>query len=226
MKIKKFTEPPFWDDFIDSEPLCQSFIQNYDEIKKECFRLNKYLGFLFIQYPVLKLNIRGFKSYFIDYTTKWRLAPFFGGRYDGNVNKRATELQLIKLDIEAFLVRLFCPKIYSLMKDYFDKKIILNAVFAKLNPGSEIKAHIHPVKDGVHRMNIHLGIFCDPDCKITVGEETRVWEEGKLLAFKNTGPYRHSVVHNGTKDRIILFVEVDAKYLEKYGVFRGERIKD
>jgi hypothetical protein len=44
------------------------------------------------------------------------------------------------------------------------------------------------------------------------------------LAFKNTGPYRHSVVHNGTEDRVILIVELDVKYLEKYGVFKGERI--
>lgn len=215
---KKFTEPPFWEDILQDDPILKKLVDNFEIIKKESIRLNKYLNFLFNKYPVNKM--------LVDRTTPWKLAPIFGGRYDENINRRATKLQILKLEIEAFFVRLFCPATHKLLKDYFRKKILLNASFSKLSPGSIIKPHIHPSKSGVRRMNIHMGILCDPECKITVGEEIRTWQEGKILAFKSTGPYRHSVIHGGTKDRTILFLEFDSKYFEQYGVFNGKRIKD
>jgi hypothetical protein len=224
--IKKFTEPPFWDNFIGNEPLCKSLIENFSSIEKEALRLEK-LNFLYGKFPVSEIKLKNnqsIKFYIITKTVRWSIAPLFGSRYDTHARRRASKLMLLNADIGAFFIRLICPKTYGLLKDLFRQKIVLNAYFTKASPGVFIKPHIHPISDGVHRMNIHLGIFCDPNATVTVGEETRTWEEGKLLAFKNTGPYRHSVVHNGTEDRVILIVELDVKYLEKYGVFKGERI--
>jgi len=227
-KIKKFTEPPFWDNFLETEPLCKSLVENFASIKQESLRLKKF-GILYGKFPVSEIKLKNHESlkfYIITKTVKWSIAPFFGSRYDTHARRRASKLMLLKADIGAVFIRLLCPKTYTLLRDLFKKKIVLNAYFTIASPGVHIKPHIHPISDGIHRMNIHLGICCDPEAKVTVGEETRTWEEGKLLAFKNSGPYRHSVEHKGTQDRLILIVELDVKYLEPYGVYKGERIKD
>jgi hypothetical protein len=229
-KIKTYTEPPFWDNFIGNEPITQSLLKNYEEIKKEALRMKIYAGFLlYTKYSVPKLKLKFNKNiqhYFIDDSTIWRISPFFGSRYDNNARRRSTTFKLLYADALAFFVRLICPKTYSLLKEGFKNKIILNAYFTELVPGSIIKPHIHPQSNGIHRMNLHLGLVCDPECVITVGEETRTWEEGNILAFKNSGPYRHSVIHRGIRNRIVLIVELDVKYLEPYGVFKGNLIKN
>jgi hypothetical protein len=229
-KIKNYTEPPFWDNFIGSEPITQSLLENYEEIKKEALRMKKYAGFIMYgkySVPQLKLKSnREIQHYFIDDSTIWRISPLFGSRYDNNARRRSTKFKLLYADALAFFVRIACPRTYSLLKKGFENNFILNAYFTELIPGSVIKPHIHPQSNGIHRMNLHLGIMCDPDCTITVGEETRTWEEGKILAFKNSGPYRHSVEHKGTQNRIVLIVELDVKYLEPYGVFKGSLIND
>lgn len=226
MKFKKYSEPPFWEDsFIEKEPISKNLIRNFLNIKNEVLRLKKIANILFARYPAYKLRkVKSTKHYFIADNTDWKIAPFFGGRYDANAKRRSSLFLLLYSDLISFFVRLICPKTYSLLKYAFKNGILLNAYFAQLSPGSFIKPHYHPIKDGIYRMNLHLGLVCDPECKITVGEETRTWEEGKLLAFKNSGPYRHSVEHKGTKDRIILIVELDVKYLEQYGVYKGHRI--
>lgn len=225
--MKKYSEPPFWEDIIvEKDPICQSLVHHFDDIKKDVLRIKKIANILFDVYPASKLNTKKTEHYFIDHKTDWKIAPIFGGRYDVNARRRSSFFNLIKSDIISFIVRLLCPKTLSLLQKYFKEKIILNAYFTQLSPGSIIKPHYHPIENGVHRMNLHLGIICDPKCKITVGEKTKTWEEGKILAFKNSGPYRHSVEHNGTHNRIILIVELDVEYLKQYGVYRGQIIKN
>jgi len=228
MKLKKYSEPPFWQDvFVNKEPISQDLINNFITIKKECLQLKKIANILFAKYPAHKLRkVKTANHYFIEDNTDWRIAPFFGGRYDTNAKRRSSFFRLIYSDLISFFVRLICPKTHSLLKKGFNEGIILNAYFTQLSPGSKIKPHYHPIINGIHRMNLHLGIVCDSGATITVGEETKTWEDGKILAFKNSGPYRHSVVHNGIHNRIILIVEIDVKYLENYDVFKGERIKD
>jgi aspartyl/asparaginyl beta-hydroxylase (cupin superfamily) len=62
-------------------------------------------------------------------------------------------------------------------------------------------------------MRIHLGLVCDPECVITVGDQSRVWREGEIIAFKDGGPYLHSVAHNGTADRWVLVFDLTLDYL-------------
>lgn len=226
MKIKKYSEPPFWDVFIGKEPVTQNLLENFHLIKQEVLRLKKVENFLFAKYAANNPKLQTKDHYFIEKDVNWKIATIFGSRYDVNARRRASRYRLWKSDVLSFFVRLMCPKTTSLLRTYFKENIVLNAYFTQLSPGSEIKPHYHPIENGIHRMNLHLGIVCDPDAKITVGEETKTWEDGKILAFKNSGPYRHSVTHNGTHDRIILIVELDVKYLEQYGVFKGERIYD
>ena len=63
-------------------------------------------------------------------------------------------------------------------------------------------------------MRIHLPIVVDPDCKITVGTHTHTWEEGKILSFIDGD--MHSVKHLGTKDRIVVSVDMRINYAKQY----------
>jgi aspartyl/asparaginyl beta-hydroxylase (cupin superfamily) len=80
-------------------------------------------------------------------------------------------------------------------------------------PGSYIKPH-HGWS--FTYLRIQLGLRCDPGCRITVGNETQAWIEGKLVAFKDGGKYPHSVIHNGKSERIILSIDLRLIYLKKF----------
>lgn len=228
--MKRFTEPPFWEDILEEkeEPFFNSLIDNFDVIEKEILRLYKLSKFLkfFWKYPVQKSDLKLSNWWFIEESTRWTVAPVFGGKNDALVRRRAKKFFLIASEPLSFLVRFLCPQMSKILKFYFDKKILLNSTINIIYPGSVIGPHIHPVFDHKHRMNYHLCITEDPAAELTVGYETKTWKKGKIVAFKNSGPYRHSVVHKGKDIRIILMAEIDVDYLKSYGVYRGQRIKD
>jgi len=228
--MKRFSEPPFWEDVLENEPIFKRLIDNFDIIEKELLRLHKIGKFIkiFYKYPVQKKNLK-FKNkdwWFIDKNTEWRISPLFGAKHDANVSRRTGKFRIMMWETVAFFIRKLCPETIALLKHDFDTGKILNASIPVLYPGAEIKPHRHPVFNNKHRMNYHLCITEDPEAYLTVGYETKTWRKGKILAFKNSGPYRHSVIHKGKDFRIVLMLELDVDYLEKYGVFKGKRMKD
>ena len=230
--MKKFTEPPFWEDILEreQEPLFKRLIDNFDVIEKEILRLYKVSKFvkLFYRYPVQKsdLKFKNADGWFIEESTKWTLTPIFGAKHDANIRKRTSKLWVLTLEGLAFVIRYLCPQTTKLLREDFHNAKILNSSINVIHPNSEIKPHKHPLLNNKHRMNYHLCITDDPDAQLTVGDETKSWKRGEILAFKNSGPYRHSVIHKGKNTRIILMLEIDVDYLIPYGVFRGVRVKD
>jgi hypothetical protein len=229
--MKMYTEPPFWEDILCNEPIFAKMVNNFNVIEPEMIRLHKFGKYLklFFKYPVQKkdLKVKNKDWWIIEETTDWKLAPIFGAKHDALISRRTDKIKILAYDTVAFFIRKFiCPKTVSLLKDGFETGKILNTSVPVLGPGAEIKPHKHPIKDHKHRMNYHLCITEDPEAYLTVGHETKTWKRGQILAFKNTGPYRHSVIHKGKNTRIVLMLELDVDYLEMYGVFRGERIKD
>jgi len=228
--IKKFTEPPFWEDILTEEPIYQKLIINFDIIEKELIRLHKIGKFtkLFYKYPVQKKNLKlkGTDWWFIDEDTNWKISPIFGAKHDKNIHKRTSKFKVYYYEFIAFIVRILCPQTTNLLIQDFKDGKILNASIPVLYPNSEIRPHRHPTFNNKHRMNYHLCVTEDPEAYLTVGYETKSWKRGEIIAFKNSGPYRHSVVHNGKNIRIILMLELDVDYLKQYGVFKGERVKD
>jgi len=228
--MKKFTEPPFWEDKLTNEPIFKSLVDNFDVIEHELLRLYKIGRFvkLFVKYPVQKKDLKIKKTdwWFIEESTRWNLAPIFGAKHDVNIYQRIGKLRVLGYELLAFVVRTLCPKTTNLLRDYFHDAIILNSSVNVIYPNSEIKPHKHPILNHKHRMNYHLCITDDQDALLTVGYETKSWKRGEILAFKNSGPYRHSVAHRGKNTRIILMLELDVDYLNSYGVFRGVRISD
>ena len=77
------------------------------------------------------------------------------------------------------------------------------AKISVLQPGTVIKPHSGPSNT---RIRLHLGIKVSKEASITVGNETRTWTEGKILAFDDS--YTHSVIHRGEAPRIALIADI------------------
>ncbi len=83
---------------------------------------------------------------------------------------------------------------------------MLTAFFSILAPGKHIPAHRGPYK-GILRY--HLGLIVpEPvaECRIRVGDEMRVWEQGKSLLFDDT--FEHEVWNDTAGTRVVLFMDV------------------
>ena len=195
----------FWDDHIKDVPLYKELIQNYPQIKEEVLNYLKYKNSLF-DYP--KYVVFG-KQLYDNY---WKACPLsnFEGEF---ISNNATEMEKIYIKQIIDNARQQCPTINSIISNLEGQLNLKNAFISRLIPGSIINPHHGWTNDF---LRIHLGLVCDPDCKITVGKETKTWEEGKILAFKDGGPFLHSVEHKGTSERIILSADVKLSYLSQY----------
>ena len=195
----------FWEDHITDVPIYKNLIENYLQIKEEILNYLKYKNSLF-DYP--KYIISG-KALYDNY---WKACPLsnFEGEF---ISNGASEIEKMYINKIIDNAKKYCPTINSIILDLEKQSNLKNAFISRLIPGSVINPH-HGWTDQFLR--IHLGIVCDPNCKITVGNETKTWEEGKILAFKDGGPFLHSVEHRGTTERIILSVDVKLSYLGQY----------
>lgn len=109
---------------------------------------------------------------------------------------------------------IYSPKTAALLK-----KIpgIRTAFFSILEPGKQIPAHTGPYR-GVLR--VHLGVDIPTDsqnCTITVGAETRCWQQGKCLVFDDG--YLHHVYNNTSEQRVVLFLDVERPMPWPYALF-------
>lgn len=77
------------------------------------------------------------------------------------------------------------------------------AMFAALNPHAGLPPHTGPF-NGILR--VHLPLIVPPNCAVTVGDETRKWEEGKVMVFDDS--FVHSVRNDSDDVRVVLFFTV------------------
>jgi aspartate beta-hydroxylase len=76
-------------------------------------------------------------------------------------------------------------------------------LFSKLEPGAHIPPH-HGMLNC--RLICHLPLIVPPGCWLRVGNETREWEEGKLLIFDDS--IEHEARNPGGEIRIILLFDI------------------
>jgi aspartyl/asparaginyl beta-hydroxylase (cupin superfamily) len=78
-----------------------------------------------------------------------------------------------------------------------------SALFSKLTPG----AHIPPHRGMLNcRMIAHLPLIVPDGCWLRVGNETRRWEEGKLLIFDDS--FEHEARNESAETRIVLLFDL------------------
>jgi hypothetical protein len=102
--------------------------------------------------------------------------------------------------------------------------------FSKLAPGTKVYPHCGSSN---FRHRYHLGIdIPEPEkCQIRVVKKWLHWGQGKAFGFDDS--FEHEVIHNGTKDRVVLMVDLwhksltdsDIEFLENdiFQVFGKER---
>ena len=199
----------FWQDKLQNVPICIDLVNNYEQIKKEIIEFVSNPENL-NDYPKYEVSMNN-RSYLL-YDNYWKAVPM--SRFENEYIELKSDI--IEQNYVQNLIKkakAACPTVDRVIQPLERKSVLANSFISRLMPGTIIHPHVGHSKDF---MRIHLGIVCDPECKITVGDETKTWQEGKLIAFKDGGPYTHSVVHNGTSERIVFSVDIKTKYLEMY----------
>jgi aspartyl/asparaginyl beta-hydroxylase (cupin superfamily) len=78
-----------------------------------------------------------------------------------------------------------------------------SVLFSKLTPG----AHIPPHRGMLNcRLIAHLPLIVPDGCWLRVGNETRRWEEGKLLIFDDS--FEHEARNESGETRIVLLFDL------------------
>ncbi|XP_056290758.1 aspartyl/asparaginyl beta-hydroxylase-like [Pseudoliparis swirei] len=73
-----------------------------------------------------------------------------------------------------------------------------------MQPGTHVWPHTGPTNC---RLRIHLGLVVPPEgCRIRVTNQTRRWEEGRVLVFDDS--FEHEVWQDASSFRLILIVDV------------------
>jgi aspartyl/asparaginyl beta-hydroxylase (cupin superfamily) len=208
-------EPAFWQNQLVEEPICKALVQNWEAIRDEVLSLKETHPKWFAKYPKFKIEDPETQQIVRMYDNDWTITALsrLSENYEAE-NNRAEKTGGSSLEklVKRYRSRLL-PTLHNIVDQPDNNGILTNIFVSILSPGAIIRPHQGYSKD---YMRIHMGLVCDPKCKLTVGDETRTWEPGKLLAFKDGGPYYHSVVHNGMDDRYILSFDLKLDYLENY----------
>ena len=212
-KLQK--EPAFWQDKLQDEPICKALIHHWQTIRDEILQLQETHHQWFVKYPKFKVTDPDTNESVRMYDNNWIVTAL--SQLDENYQAENSRAEKTGGNTLEKLVKRYRSKLLPTLHNIVDQadqdQILTNMFVSILSPGVIIRPHQGYSKD---YMRIHLGLLCDPKCKLTVGDETRTWEEGKLLAFKDGGPYYHSVFHSGINDRYILSVDLKLDYLSKY----------
>jgi hypothetical protein len=221
-------EPKFWEDIIGHIPCIAAVTENWTTILAELEEQIESTNSKWL-WNVPRVNIGdGFKSKSTANNTKlytgssWKLMGTgvevdVGGLTgpDADVSRRLVEMKT-KMPYHDALTTLqgTLPKTVSIIKEYSDGGDMLNTALSVLSPGTVINPH----QGDASFMRVHIGLKCDPECRISVGNddtgyESRVWSPGKAIAFKDGGNFYHSVNHDGVSERWIFLFDIPLKRL-------------
>jgi aspartyl/asparaginyl beta-hydroxylase (cupin superfamily) len=76
-------------------------------------------------------------------------------------------------------------------------------MFSLLRPGARIEPHTGMLNT---RLICHLPLIVPPGCRFRVGNETREWQEGKLIIFDDT--IEHEAWNDGSQERVVLIFDI------------------
>jgi len=218
-----YLENEFWDDVVRPLPVCIELEKNFKQIRKEFFsfmsqnscdesKIKRFLNYPNLQMQNQDKNTKQSNLYSGDWNVCFAgtdASPFKEwGNYE-LLEKIVKWKTKISMNSQIDYAKSQFPTLNSIIEKYADKGQCSGAVFSILKPGTLI----HPHNDSENIMRCHMCISGDDECTITVGNKTRKWTEGEILAFKDGPPYLHSVAHNGTKDRVVLIFNFDLNYL-------------
>jgi ornithine lipid ester-linked acyl 2-hydroxylase len=110
-----------------------------------------------------------------------------------------------------------CPNTTEILKSIPE---LITAEFSFLPPQTKIAPHTGFTK---MVLRAHLGLIIPNDCGIRVGNETKKWEEGKVLILDDS--FEHEAWNNSDEDRFVLMLDIPnpswgftAKEISKYKI--------
>ncbi|MFH7023874.1 MAG: aspartyl/asparaginyl beta-hydroxylase domain-containing protein [Heteroscytonema crispum UTEX LB 1556] len=96
---------------------------------------------------------------------------------------------------------LYFPKTLELVEHISNHTRLETAELLVLKPGEVVKPHRDPASSFII---CQLGISIPENCGISVGGESRTWEEGKCIFFDPS--YEHTVWNYSNKPRVVLLI--------------------
>jgi len=97
--------------------------------------------------------------------------------------------------------RTLCPETIDVLR--LGRHGLREGMFASLAPG----AHVMPHTGGVNAvLTAHLPLVVPDGCTMRVGDETRGWEEGRVLVFDDS--FIHETWNRGTSSRVVMIWDV------------------
>lgn len=105
-----------------------------------------------------------------------------------------------------------CPETTRIIESLTQGKDCNLKYFSALAPDTVIHPHCGPLN---MRLRCHLGLSIPDNCGMRVGDETRVWEEGKCLVFDDS--FEHTSWNRSHSTRFVLLIDVvhpDVTHLE------------
>lgn len=225
------SEPEFWDHVVGELPVCRELENNWQQIRDEFASYYEHEhpfpcnGENMMPSPNLKITPKEGDEEQYLYSGQWDVC--FGGTQplDDGMQWGNTELvkKFVKWKTKADLnwqldyAKSHFKTFNSVVAEFGDVGQCSGAMFSIVRPGTVIIPH----RGSDQIMRAHLCLVNDKQCVLTVGSSSRQWEEGKVLAFKDGGTYEHSVIHNGTQDRINLIFDFELSYLR--AMFPGQQ---
>ena len=194
-------EPPFLTDVALFIPEVQEMLAHWQKIRDEIDALTERFNDPFVDYPRYQIREGG---PFL-YEKEWKVLPTTivdGEALDATIQSPIagdTEMKEIHARLLA-LVRSQLPTLDRILAPAEQARRCANGFISKIRPGTILNPHTGWVRDW---LRVHIGLRTDPGATITVGNETRSWTDGGILAFRDGGPWLHSVRHNGTQERLI-----------------------
>jgi aspartyl/asparaginyl beta-hydroxylase (cupin superfamily) len=101
-----------------------------------------------------------------------------------------------------------CPETSRLLTDLPG---VFTLAFSRMQPGARVHPHSDHEEPGYLRM--HLCVQGDAAARFRCGDRWIAWQEGRVQAFFPST--EHEVVHDGTRPRIVLLLDVDAATLAR-----------
>ena len=99
-----------------------------------------------------------------------------------------------------------CPRTTELMRAVPAARMrgfAPEVIFSRLRAGGHIVPHFGRTNV---RLTVHLGVIVPDQCAIRVADETRGWQEGRVLLFDDS--FEHEAWNRSDRDRSVLIFEV------------------
>lgn len=218
-------EPAFWDKQLklSNEPICAELIKNFDKLYIELTHfatasshwISPYFNHMIIHPNTgeeVSLYNNGWTTLSVGYVDEEKSVTKEFLKFKEEEEKR---LNVNLTDTIKKMRKRGLPHLHSIIwKAERDKKLA-NAFLGTLHPGCVVNPH-KGWSDEYLRVHLALS-WDDDDVTITIGDETRTWVDGDILAFKDCGPYYISM-KNESKDqeRLYLSFDLNINYLKEY----------